>query len=151
MLHKAELGALLWEYWFNVNQEDLSAIEVYKCYDLEFPMPKVEAKLLQLEAEGCKFKLAVEGTRIIGFLMYHLAYQCLLIVEGLFVLPEYEGKGVGKGFFNSLGPLKRVFFQTRKGNPPQKLFDIFRNDLVKVLTESDNKITWEMVWECSTT
>lgn len=112
-------------------------------------MLRVESKLLQLKAERCKVQLAFSEDRAIGFLLYYLAYNSILIIEGLYVLPEYEGRGVGKHLVESLGkPVLRVYFQTRKDSPPNRLFDVTSKWSPKKLSENERKITWEMPWDC---
>jgi len=145
-----EFCGLFWQYWYVVNQEDLSTVRTVVCYGEEFPMTDVEAKYYVLRAERYSFQMAKQGGVYIGFMMYHLVYDCILIIDGLFVEPQCEKLGVCKGLVNSLKTVKKVFFQTRIANPPQRLHDKLNKDAVTEVCRSETKITWEMTWVYST-
>ncbi len=139
------LCALLWEYWLKVNQEDLSEWE-----DVEIkpgiiaPYQKVEMMAYTLATHGAKFRGAFLDGRMVSFMCYRVAYDVVLLIDHFFVLPEYEGRGIGKAIVNSLpNGVKRVYFWTRKANPP-KLLQAISN--AEPLYEDDKHITWEMKW-----
>lgn len=141
--------ALLWEFWFKVNHEDLGVVDLIDVYGEQIPMLKIEAKLYQLLAEKQKFQLAYFDGKAIGFLMYKLAYDCILGIDALYVEPSHEGKGLAKALVNSLGkPVSKVLFQTHIATPPERLLEITKDKSLKEVTRSQTKITWEMPWDC---
>lgn len=141
------LCAIFYRYWKEVNLEDLSGVVEREFAGEKIQCLEVELKLWQLQAERCKIQLAVKDDRIIGFLLYHLAYDCVLLVEGIYVLPDAKGHGVGKGLINSLGkPIKRLYFETRQENPPQETLSFLKRFESKELNQANGKTVWCMEW-----
>lgn len=140
-----QLAPLVWEYWNAVNQEDLSEWEDVEIHPgIVAPYQKVEMKIYTLERKGMEFMGAFIGDEMVGFMVHRLAYDVILLIDHFFVLPEYEGMGIGKGMVHALpNRVKKVYFWTRKKNPP-KLLGVLK-DSVK-LFEDENHITWEMTW-----
>lgn len=108
---------------------------------------KAEAKVYQLQAERCGIQLVWKDGAIIGFMLYHLAYDCILLIKGMYIEPAHEGKGLGKGrLIASLGkPIKRLFFQSYASNPPERMLKITPEK--RELHHDGDLITWEMDWE----
>jgi GNAT superfamily N-acetyltransferase len=87
--------------------------------------------------------------KIIGFLIYQIVLDGILLIRGLYVLPEYAGFGLGKGLVNSLTqPISKVIFQTRLEVPPNRLLGHVASRATKIC-ETSQMATWEMTWEKS--
>lgn len=135
---------ILWEFWLKVNGEDLSEPSEFS-HLAGHTLSKAEAKVYHFEYERCKIQLAIENDEIVGFLVYHLAYNCVLAVEALYIEPKYEKRGLGKGLIESLNkPIKKIFFQTHINIPPERLLNLNKNS--KELMRQGDLITWEMDW-----
>jgi hypothetical protein len=84
---------------------------------------------------------------VIGFLVYQIPFDGVLLIKGLYTAPKYSRFGLGKGLVNSLDkPIKKVLFQTRKEHPPARLF-YHVADRINKIHENQEMITWEMEWE----
>lgn len=140
------MSVVLSKFWMAVNGEDLSQEYLYDGLPFVPPVTKAEAKLLHFKYERCKIQIAVRHREIVGFLVYHMAYNCVLAVECIYVSPEHENKHVGKGLITSLGlPIKRIFFQTHRDQPPERFLGLIGNR-AKRLHETGELVTWEMNW-----
>ena len=136
------LVSLIRDYWLKVNGEDLwhpIRVEGKSIY-------AAEAKLYQWKAERCNIQLALDNDAIVGFLLYHYAYNCVLLVEGIYVLPEYEKRGIGKKLIASIGkPIHLVLFQTHmKKNPPERFLSVLKG--AKEIARKGDLQTWETKW-----
>ena len=147
--NKEELFAVLplfWEYWFRVNGEDLG--EHLECDVLGVPIRvhQAEAKLYEQLASGSAFQLVYEGDDLIGFMQYHVAYSCVLIIRAMYFDSKHQKSTLGKDLVNSLElPIKEVIFQTRVNAPPERMLEIAER-YGKVLHEEDKLKTWSMLW-----
>ncbi len=139
------LSSLVWEYWKDVNEEDLSEWEDCEIHPgIVAPYQKVEMKIYTLERKGMAFMGAFLGDEMVGFMCHKVVFDVVLLIDHFFVLPEYEGMGIAKGIVRALPErVKKVYFWTRKLKPP-KLLGVLK-DSVK-LFEDDKHITWEMTW-----
>jgi len=139
------MSPLVWEYWDRVNQQDLSEWEDVELKPgIVVPYQKVEMMIYCLGSKGRRFWGAKLDGRLVAFLCYGIAYDAVLLVDHFFVLPEYEGRGIGQSMVDSLPhPVKRLFFYTRKANPPKLLQAIHS---AEPIFEDDKHITWEMKW-----
>ena len=141
-----DLVPLMWEYYLCVNQEDLSEWE-----DLELapgivaPYQKVEIQIRGNLHKGVQFRLAYHEDRAVGFMMYNLFWDSIVVVHGMYILPEKQLKGVGKGLIWSLGDVKKVLFRTRKQNPPLRFLGVMGHD--RIIAEDDKHIVREMDWQ----
>ncbi|MHA2064493.1 MAG: GNAT family N-acetyltransferase [Candidatus Thorarchaeota archaeon] len=131
------------KYWEKVYPEDANEVIDYGNGRLQTH----EATLAHYWASGCFIRVVKYRTGIIGFLVYQIPLDGILLIKGLYSLPDYTGFGLGKGLVNSLNkPIKKVLFQTRKGNPPAGLLYHVIDRATKV-HEDHEMITWEMKWE----
>lgn len=106
-----------------------------------------EANLAYYYGRGDSVRSLEYRGKCIGFLIYQFAFDGVLLIRGLYVLPGYAGFGLGKGLVNSLKqPIKKVLFQTRKEVPPTRLLGHIAIRATKVY-ENNEMITWEMPWE----
>lgn len=105
----------------------------------------VEAKILRLIQDGYKIRLVMIEQRIVGFMLYDIIYNCILLIEGVFILPGEAQKGLGVGIIESLGkPIKKIFGQTHIGNPPKEFLKLMKRSS-EILREGD-LITWQGDW-----
>lgn len=136
----------MWEYWFVVNQEDHS-----EWTDLELapgivaPYQKVEIDIIGQLHKGVKIRMAFHEDRAVGFMMYNDLWDCVLIVHAMYVYPETQLRGVGKGLIWSMGDIKKVLFRTRKKNPPLRFLSVMGHD--RIISEDDDHIVREMDWQ----
>jgi hypothetical protein len=139
---------VLTEYWAIVNEEDLSKSKTL-CINGHLHVATLsEEKLYFLLHERCDIQLAIDDEcGIIGFLVYHNAYNCILTVECLYVKSEHRARKLAKGLINSLMlPIKKLLFQSRKENPPREMLSLTKERDSKIIHETDKHIAWEMSW-----
>ena len=133
------------QYWREVNEEDLSGLQVYQVNGNDVLVPEIQATLYMLMQEGAKIKLAYEGSDLIGFLVYHTVYKSVVVIRHLYSIRERSS--TAKRLVESALPnVKKLLFQTRKRNPPNRLLSILRN--ADILHEDNKLIDWEMQWQC---
>ena len=113
----------------------------------EFDIPEIESKLYYKLQSGAKVQLAYHDDEIVGFMLYHEIYDCVLVIHNMFTSPKYFNNSMGAGMINSLKkPIKKVLFQSRKNNSPSQMLKVTKNWREK-LSENEDMITWEMKWE----
>lgn len=143
---KTELLGLVWEFLYKVQQEDTSYPVSFEIGEETVTVTQLEAELLRYLYEGAKIQIAYYNGKQIGYMLYHSAYDCILLIRHMYLEPDFAGLGIGKKMVESIGEdTKRVFFQTRKNNPPEELLDQTENFRIKV-KETSKLITWEMPW-----
>lgn len=143
-----EFLGLFHDYWLEVNEEETANV-------IDWPMKdgsvikttKCEAMFEWMVDLGGKVQLALDNNQMIGFLVYHEIFGCIIVIRCMYTLREYYDKGIGKGLIESI-PIKakRVIFQTRKAKPPEQMLKNSKAYRSKVC-ETDLMITWEMPWE----
>lgn len=137
---------LMWEYWFVVNQEDLSEWEDMELApNIVAPYQKVEIMILGNLHKGVQFKLAYVEDRAVGMMMYNQFWDSILVVHGMYVYPEAQLRGVGSGLVWSAGDVKKVLFRTRKNNPPLTFMGVMGHD--RVISEDEKHVVREMDWQ----
>lgn len=136
----------MWEYWFVVNQEDHSEWD-----DLELapgivaPYQKVEIDIIGNLHKGTKIRMAWCEDRAVGFMMYNDLWGSIIIVHAMYVYPEEQLRGVGRGLIWSVGDIKKVLFRTRKKNPPLRFLSVMGHDTI--IAEDDEHIVRELDWQ----
>lgn len=144
------LEPVLYEFQKRVNGNDFSHVVDFDAGGgVTIPMHEMELFMCQLRAERVRFQLAVSAGECVGFLMYHIYADCILMVRGIYVLPECEGAGLGKGLIDSLGlPIRKVIFQTQTGAAPMRVLShtVARR---RELHRDEKLATWEMDWGAS--
>lgn len=138
---RRDLIALFWEFWLKVNREDQSLPVHYNIMGIEYEIPEIEATLYGCLHQGGKVKVAYKGETMVGFMLYHMAFDCVAIIRHMYCLVDK----LAKPLVDSTDALK-VIFQTRKENPPTRLLEITKPFRSKI-KEDDKLITWEMNWE----
>lgn len=143
----ALISGPMYDFQLITNEDDLSGMKVLNILGEPTEVHKMEAFLLSCKYQHCQFQLALNHDECVGFLMYHLIADCVLFIRGIYVYPEFEGKGLAKGLVNSLKkPVKKIIYQTRKNNPPVQLFEQTKKFNRNKIYETDNLITWEFDW-----
>lgn len=139
---------IFWEYWCRVNQEDKSEIVEIKIKDDLNPMkmPGIEALLYYYLSNAFNIKICEDDKEIIGFMIYRHVFTHMIQVPAFYFIEEYRKTYAAKDFVDSIYPeIKRIVFQTRKENPPERLLEITKGKR-HVVFEDDKLITWEMEW-----
>ena len=134
-------------YWQVINPDFVdSVIDVGEGLKLE----RREAILLQYWTAGFDAQVVRKDNEIVGFLIYQVVFDAVLLVKGLFVEPVHLGRGLAKGLIDSLNrPIRRVIFQTQKEFPPERLLGLVSGRTEKLGGDCDME-TWEMTWEAKT-
>ncbi len=139
---------IFWEYWAMVNEEDRGKVIEFNILGQKHKVLDIEAILYKYFNDGAKVQVAVKNNEIISFMLYHIAYECVVGITAMYSLPGEESNGLGKGLVNSLGkPVKKIIFQTRKLKKPHRLFELTEKyrKLIYDNTEA-NLYIWEMTW-----
>lgn len=140
-----QLRNILLIYWYEVNGKYLGKEITVDTAQGSVNLTEIEARMYSLFAEGLKFQLCFKGREIIGFMMYHLAYESVLIIEGMYFLKSHLHSGLGKKLIASISkPIKKLLFQTHTDNVPESLFRVLKK--AKELHKKDDLITWECDW-----
>ncbi|MBR9701023.1 GNAT family N-acetyltransferase [Candidatus Woesearchaeota archaeon] len=141
---------IFWEYWAVINGEDLSGFDEFESYGHKIKMSKAESHLYWYLNKGDQVQLLYNKDEIVGFMIYHNIYDCIIAVRCLYLIPEYFNNGLGKQMVSSLESDKRkidrVIFQTRRDSPPEQFLKACVNKYGKKIAEDDKLITWEMDW-----
>ena len=138
---------LFYDFHLEVNEDDLSEI-------IDWPLKngtttrttKCEAMFDHMSDYGGKVQLVYDREDLIGFLLYHSIFDCMIVIRCMYTTSKYYDAGLGKGLINSLPiEVRRVIFQTRRTKPPEQMLKVTDKYRSKVC-ESDELITWEMPW-----
>lgn len=99
-------------------------------------------------ASGHEVYLAMQGETAVGFTALRAAYDCLLLVRALYVMPDYQGMGLVKSLYLAAAEgrqIDRVFFQTRADREPAVLLH-HTDSRRRLVQKNGNLLTWEMSW-----
>ena len=131
---------LFHDYWLEVHDEDLNRL-----IHLESgPMNELKAQLLvYLELDRCKIRLAKLGQKIVGFMIYHYLFDSILIVRGIYFMPEYRKRTWLRKLTLSVGTVKRVLSQTYTDRPPKEINGQKKNR--KLIHKTDRFEVWENI------
>ena len=137
------------KYWDRVNRKDLMDTMELEVKGQKTSLLKVDSKVLQLVDDGIKIRLALIGEDVVGFMLYRIAFDTLLAIDGMYVLDGFRKHGIGRSLINSLEkPIKKIFFQTHLKNRPGSMFKALEAlgcDIKKIARDGD-LITWESNW-----
>ena len=141
---------ILWEYFYLVNLEDLSEVTETVFLGQKLKMSLVERELYHFLHKGCEIQMAYNGDEIVGFMIYHNIYDCLIAVHCLYLEQQYFKKGLGKNMVKSIESDKikitKVLFQTNRERPPEQFMKSSVNKYGRKIGESGKMDTWEMDW-----
>jgi hypothetical protein len=141
-----EFLAIYNQAYVDVANQDLLFVEHIDFCGHDVPMFRLEQELFNHTRKGGKVHLCYKESEIIGFMLYHNIYNCVLVVPYLYFYPQYYNKGLGCAMVDSLGlPIKRVVFQTHVAIPPEQFLKSTEKFRRKI-HETDKMITWEMDW-----
>lgn len=77
----------------------------------------LEAKLCQFLSEGMKIKMAMINGRQVGFLIYKLVFDCIMVVRGAYFDEPIRKMGLLREITMASGPnVKRVISQSYNFN-----------------------------------
>lgn len=147
-----EFIPLFWEFWLQVNEEDLSDKKEYELMGKKTTMTRAEAMVFYYLALCHDIKIAEIPTQyneweMIGFMIYRTCFGHILEVPCLYVIDEFRDKFIGKEFVDSVGPqIDRVLFQTRKAKPPEQFLRSTEKHR-QLIKSGENLLTWEMGWK----
>ena len=138
-----EASGILWQFWNEVNQEDLSDWVEIPVDGKMIPMTRIEAQVCRYIAQGCKIQLAVQDNgSVCGVLVGNIIFEKILAVKALYVDKKARGRGLASQLILSLGEFDKLLFQTRKKNPPDEMFGHINEP--KQILEDNDLITWEL-------
>jgi len=138
-----------WQFWLEVQGEDLSMLEEYNVFGKIEKVPRIESYYYYRRNEGARVQLVWDRGEIVGFMLYYNIYNCILAIDAMWADKDHIARGLGKKMIQSLHkPIKRVLYQTRKKNPPQDMFKVVRK-YSTLVHEKPDLLVWEMPWEVS--
>jgi len=138
---------ILNEFWKNVNLEDLSEWVSFELHGVNMRMQKMETQIYRYITEGCRIYTArTEDDTVVGVVVGSQYFKSVVGIRALYILPGFEEFGIGTKLLSSFNGLKKIIFQTRKDNRPERLFDLCRFSPEKI-DEDDKLITWLTKWE----
>lgn len=142
-----EFMGMFYDYYLEVNEEDLSREVDWTTYAGDtIRTTALEARFDYLMKHSGKVQIAIEDDEIVGFLLYHMIFDCILVIRGMYAIPSHHNKSLGKKLIQSLDQVvTKVVFQTRKAKPPEQMLSVTKPYRNKI-GENETMITWEMTW-----
>lgn len=144
------IRAICITYWKEVNNRDISGTVTREINGTSVTLYEIDAKIVHFSENGTKIRMAFHNGDVIGFMLYHIAYNCVLAIEGMYVLEQHRKQNIGSGFITSLDkPIKKLFFQTHISIRPQEMFkalEILTVTPQELMIEGD-LVTWECNWK----
>lgn len=131
------------DYWLEVHGEDLRDFLEYESGGVRKRVSKIEGKIYEyLHIHGAKIMVAEADNRIVGFMVYHLIFECVLICLGVYFIPAYQKAARLRSIICSpSSKIKKVISQTYKSKQPNNIRG--EKDTRKVVAEMGELIVWE--------
>lgn len=138
----------LFDYWYTVNGEDLSDWTHIEIDGKQLPICKAELKVYDFLSRRTQILLAIDtNDEIVGFLLYYLVYNHVLIVDGMWLEKEYRGSTLVGKMLKKAGPsIQKIIFQTSKKREPQETLRATKDKNRFLLGENESFKTWIMDW-----
>lgn len=130
---------LFYKYWEEV--EHRKPIDLIRSDDGLGIGNELQQKLYSYMEEGAKVKLAYHERELIGFLIYHCIFGCVMIVRAVYLEPKYRLKNHLRKLIFSVGRMKRIFSQTYANLEPKEIQGVKRNR--KLIATIDGMNIWE--------
>ena len=100
------------QYWDEVELEKPIDLIRFEGADGPDITNQLQAKLYTYEREGAKIRLAYHERELIGFLIYHMIFNCIMICRAVYIKPEFRKLSVSRRLFFHDKKVKRVYAQT---------------------------------------
>jgi hypothetical protein len=136
---------LLRDYFKDLKGEDLDKF-IWLGHENGKPyrMNEVEAQLNKwLLHDRAKVQVAELEDKIIGFMVYHYFFDSILVVRGIYFIPEYKNRGLLARMIFSIGHVSRVLSQTLTEHEPKEIQGEKKNRLL--VYEDETYRVWENV------
>lgn len=110
---------MLDEMLLEVHQDDLN--QYYEANGLK--INGIEGKLCTYLDDGCKIEVAESKGRMVGFLIYHLIFDTIMICRGIYFVPEHRKTACMYGIMRKFvkNGLKKIYSQTFEEHEPLEL------------------------------
>jgi hypothetical protein len=139
--HLRELVRLFKDYFEEVFWPDKETVE--ETADGPMQIWDSEKQLLLHGEEGARIECVFQGQEMVGFFIYHLVYECILMVHAIYLVPKLRDSGAAWDIVKSVGNVKKLFFQNRtSANPDKKRGKIIHQNDEHTIFEKD--IRWEI-------
>ncbi len=142
----SQFMVLFWECYRQTQDVDMGGHD-----EIEEDGRKIKLYLIEQEfdvfyVKGAKFQVAKRGSEVIGIMVYHSIYDCVLVIHFLFIEEKNYNRGIGCKFVSSIeSPVKRVIFQTNKKIVPSQFLKSVEKFRRKI-HDGDKFTVWEMDW-----
>lgn len=110
-------------YWKEVHDEDLN-----KIVNVDLPNgSRGSVNLLDLEmkyyleTERCKFRIAEHNGKIVGFMIYNLVFDAVLICRAVYFTPEFRKAKLLRSIMLGVGPVRKIYSQTHTQKQPKEI------------------------------
>lgn len=132
-------------YWRELFGEDLDKFHYLgQNTDRPYRINGVEGQTLAWTLnDGAKIRIAEKDDKIIGFMVYHYLIDSILLVRGIYFVPEYRSRGLLARMIFSVGHVSRVFSQTLSKHEPQEIQGEKKNRVL--VREHDGVKVWENI------
>ena len=83
----------------------------------------IEGKLCTYLEDGCSIQIAESKGRMVGFLIYHLIFDTIMVCRGIYFAPEYRKKSGMYGIMRKFvrNGVKKIYSQTFEEHEPAEL------------------------------
>lgn len=137
------------EYFMKVQGRNLGHVKDYPVNGETIKALEVDAEICLLTDEAAKIRLCIENDEVIGMMIYHVIYKCILVIRGLYVFSSFRKHGIGCKLIESVDiDLKRLLFQTYVSRRPAELFEWIRkwNCKFEKIHRDGDIVTYELDW-----
>ncbi len=140
------LRELLWQFYFDVNQEDTSGMKEFDVDGSKVEVIEAQARIYGYLSAGCKIQCAFVNDVLAGFLIFQEMFDRIIVIRVMFIDRWALDFRLGKGLINSLQTIPTtLIFQTRKQVQPDKCLKVTEAHRIQ-LSENEHFITWSMTW-----
>lgn len=134
------------KYWLEVFEEDINKIvEVTGSNGDKLKCNLIEGELTYLfDLQKCECRVAELEGKIIGFMFYHLIFDCVLVTRAICFSEPYRNSKLLRKMVLGISPsIRRVLSQTRKLKNPKNIRG--EKPMRKKIFEGKEFIVWENI------
>ena len=81
----------------------------------------IECQMVLWDQEKCSYQIAQKGNKPVGFMVYNLIYECILIVRAIYFEPEYRLKSHLRRMILGVGDVKHIYSMTYAEHEPKEI------------------------------
>lgn len=142
--HVTALTAMIFQFYAENYHRDMGELLELTIDGKTISCLEAEAEIYRFTNDGAKILLSSIGGTFCGFIIYHLIYDCVLVIRAMYADSEMRKTGLGGLFIGQFPLVKKLIFSTYKKNPPSTMLSSIRG--AKVFSEDEESLYWEAEW-----